>query len=176
MVNVLHVPHALFGLFSLWLCISHSCFFRPTSNGSVWNLRAKEVINKKIWKKQIWLILVSEILILIYVALKLFTRLHEVNKKIRFLEKWLQRIAVTFRYNIWGGYRNYSNISRWNFQASRGFEEIGSGSRRWNTRSYKMGRYDRYTWSCYIAPYKWPKKHTQMLNRHGLFTYIWLIW
>lgn len=28
MVYLLHVPHALFGLFSLWLCISHSCFFQ----------------------------------------------------------------------------------------------------------------------------------------------------
>lgn len=27
-------------------------FFRPTSNGSVWNLIVKEVINKKIWIKK----------------------------------------------------------------------------------------------------------------------------
>lgn len=92
---------------------------------------------------QIWLILVSEILNLIYVALKLFARLHEVNKKSS-LKSGCSRKRPYFQgrnccyFQVWGDYRNYPNISRWNFQASPGFEEIGSGTRRWNTRPLYM--------------------------------------
>ena len=121
---------AMFGI-SGWSDQIKICFFGVTQS------------NKDLDKTnsfQIWQILLSAILNLIYVVLKLFTRLHEDHKKKVPWKVAVQgnghifrgELAVSFRYNIYiymrGDYRNYSNMSRWNFQASRGFEEIGSGT------------------------------------------------
>ena len=131
---------------------------------------------------QIWLILVSEILNLICVALKLFTRLHEVNKE-KLLEKWVfKQTAIFSGVNLLlvSGiiYEGVIEITQILADETSKSLEVSKKLGVEHTRSYKMGRYDRYTWSCYIDPINDLIHfiHTQMLNRHGLFIYIWLIW